>query len=273
MIQPILAAGWEELFGVVAFVITGLFWVISHFAGNAKPKAPPPRRPAGGPPQPQVPQPNAPQAKDPLQTEIEEFLRQAQARREGKAGPTPRPQAKPQPVAGRDTFPDQRRDQRDRKGQRPPAGPKRSGRREEPKPAPKVQLSANRPEPKPQPRSLAEMGDQLSGSTFSGRAEAFSRMQEQSDAEFKSHMDRVFNHDVSTLKPSALGVFEAAGAAAKTATADALAAATTAAAGVQSATTTGVIRKQASDISLFLAGRKNMRDAIILSEILKRPEW
>ena len=54
------------------------------------------------------------------------------------------------------------------------------------------------------------------------------------------------------------------------ATADA--AATVSAAGAQSAYAPAIVRKQASNIALFLAGRKNIRDAIILNEILNRPE-
>jgi hypothetical protein len=114
----------------------------------------------------------------------------------------------------------------------------------------------------------SESGDE--DKKFADRAASLSRMQEESDAEFQGHMSRVFDRDVSKLK-SAVGMFEAAGATAKAAS---LAAGTAAAnAAQQSSTAPNVARKQLSDIALFLAGRKNIRDAVILSEIMKRPEW
>jgi hypothetical protein len=82
----------------------------------------------------------------------------------------------------------------------------------------------------------------------------------------------VFANDLSGLKPVPLGMFEAAGASAREATATANAAATVSAGGAQSAYAPAIVRKQANDIALFLAGRKNIRDAIILNEILSRPE-
>jgi hypothetical protein len=97
-------------------------------------------------------------------------------------------------------------------------------------------------------------------------------MQEETDAEFQKHMQRVFAHDVSTLKPATLGVFESAGAAARAESASAAAAEKKSAGDSQSAYAPTTARKQASDIALFLAGRKNIRDAIILNEILSRPE-
>ncbi len=97
-------------------------------------------------------------------------------------------------------------------------------------------------------------------------------MQEESDAEFQKHMNRVFSHDISSLKPAPLGVFEAAAATKRAETATAAAAEKDFAGTNQSAYAPAIARKQASDIALFLAGRKNIRDAIILNEILARPE-
>jgi hypothetical protein len=70
------------------------------------------------------------------------------------------------------------------------------------------------------------------------------------------------------LKPGAQGIFEAAGAAA----ASAVAAATPVAGADAASTAPTAARKAASDIAVFLAGRKNIRDAVILTEILQRPE-
>src|SRR5262245_40664606 len=90
----LLAAGWEELIKILPFVIAILVWVINHFAGQV-PAKPPQRGQAGKPPAPPRPKP----ANDPLQSEIDEFLRQAQAVRDGKQsrGKTPaRSEANPQ---------------------------------------------------------------------------------------------------------------------------------------------------------------------------------
>jgi hypothetical protein len=268
MFHPLLAAGWEDLLKLAPIVIGVLVWVISHFAGQVKPKVPPQRRPIGQPPQPGAPQ----QAKDPLQAEIDEFLRQAQALREGRPAAQPQRPGSPQ----RDQPPQPARtadSQRSRPFRRPSSTPpKRGARRDEtrtvsrPTPPPVVEVVETPPARQPLSARLD------SDNRFAQRAAQFSRMQEESDSEFKKHMDRVFSRDVSTLKPSALGVFEAAGASAKAAHATADAAATASAAGNQSATAPSIARQHASDIALFLAGRKNIRDAIILTEILNRPE-
>ncbi len=86
-------------------------------------------------------------------------------------------------------------------------------------------------------------------------------------------MQRVFEHGVGKLKEGPPGMFEAAGAAAAAATAAALTSATASAAGAETATAPIATHKAASNIALFLAGRKNIRDAIILTEILQRPEY
>src|SRR5437868_5514990 len=75
----LLAAGWNDFAAILPIVVAVLVWVISHFAGQVQPKAQ--QRRAVGQPKPGGPQPPA---KDPLQAEIDEFLRQAQSVREGK---------------------------------------------------------------------------------------------------------------------------------------------------------------------------------------------
>jgi hypothetical protein len=276
MIQPLFAFDWEVLFGVVFFVISGLLWVINRFAVPAgKPKAPPQRRPAGGAVKPQPGAP-APRAADPLQAEIEEFLRQAQARREGKPAPQPprapvampeRREPPPQPQRGNE--------QRGRPPRRTTANqPKRGASREETRPVSRpvhVPLSSESHPVEPKHRSL--VSDSIDGERFSERTASLSRMREHSDSEFQSHMSRVFDRDLGTLNTGPLGMFEAAGATAKAATLTAAAADVASAGGNQSASAPNAIRRQTSDIALFLAGRKNIRDAIILNEILKRPEW
>jgi hypothetical protein len=118
--------------------------------------------------------------------------------------------------------------------------------------------------------SLAEqLAHRPERSVFDQRARQLSQVQQASDSEFRQHMQKVFDHDVGKLKPAAMGMFEAAGAAAA---AVATQAASAAAAGAQSSTAPSTVRARTSDIALFLAGKKNIRDAIVLTEILRRPE-
>jgi hypothetical protein len=116
------------------------------------------------------------------------------------------------------------------------------------------------------------VADTLDSSKFAKRATQLSQVEQSTDKEFREHMQRVFQHDLGTLKKAPTGIFEAAGAAASAESAAVSAKATAAAAGAQSGTAPVATHKRTSDIALFLAGRKNIRDAIILSEILQRPE-
>jgi hypothetical protein len=275
------AGGWNDFLRLVPFVIAFLVWVIGRFASQV-PQKPPQRGVAA--PRPNPPQPPKP-AGDPLQTEINEFLRQAQAAREGRAAPKP-DQARPAAAQSGDMMtPSSGRPgdvKRQRPSRRPPgAQPRRDSGREETRTTARplarpvvVEVARARPEPKPPAReSVAQhVAETLDSSKFSKRATQLSQVQESTDADFRQHMQRVFQHDLGTLPKEASGIFEAAGAAANAATAALAAKASAAAAGAESGTAPVATYKHRSDIALFLAGRKNMRDAIILTEILQRPE-
>jgi hypothetical protein len=141
---------------------------------------------------------------------------------------------------------------------------------------PPVIVEAARAKSEPQPsarESVAQhVAETLDSSKFMKRATQLSQVQEATDADFRQHMQRVFQLDLGSLKKEPTGIFEAAGAAAKAASAAVAAKATAAAAGAESGTAPVATQQRTSDIALFLAGRKNIRDAIILSEILQRPE-
>src|SRR5215471_15564347 len=80
--QLVFAAnGWVDFARVLPFVIAFLVWVIGRFASQV-PNKPPQRGQLPGKPviRPQKPGPPG----DSLQSEIDEFLRQAQAAREGR---------------------------------------------------------------------------------------------------------------------------------------------------------------------------------------------
>jgi hypothetical protein len=256
MFTPIIAAAdFVILVKVAIFLVIFLGWLINTFAKKV-PQPPQRRRP---PLENQAPA-GEQQPTDPLQAEIDEFLRKAQAQREGIPEEPARP--RPQPVGDSPRRP------------RPKRRAGNTGRRESsqrPPPLPQatsavVELaSADRPR-----ETLAEqMAHRTETGVFDQRTRPLSQMQQASDSEFQQHMNKVFDHQVGSLKPTALGMFEAAGAAAASAATDA---ANVVAAGAQTSTAPVTIHKGASDIALFLAGKKNIRDAIILSEILQRPE-
>jgi hypothetical protein len=255
MLAPLFAADWEAFVKIAVFLVVGLYYVISALAKKVQPQPPLRPRPIAG-----QPEAEAPHAGDPLQAEIDDFLRKAQSQREGRQEGFERPQ-QPVPEAPR----------RPRSKRRATGG---SIRRQSPQRPPQLPtatpvlvevVEADRPR-----ESLAQqLAHRAETSVFDQRARPLSQMQQASDTEFQQHMQKVFDHQLGSLKPTALGMFEAAGAAAATAATDA---ATLVAAGDQTSTAPVTIHKGASDIALFLAGKKNIRDAIILSEVLNRPE-
>jgi hypothetical protein len=280
MLSPLIAAGWPDFLRLLPFVIAFLVWVIGRFAGQLPQKPPqrgaiPPKRPPPQPPK---------KAGDPLQTEIDEFLRQAQAAREGRPA---QKSGQPSPIAAqaRETAtPSSGRPgdaQRKRLPRRTLASQSEIGsRREESRSISRPPLrpvateeSRAKLEPLAPRESVAQhVAESLDSSKFSKRATQLGQVQESTDSEFRQHMQRVFQHELGSLKKEATGIFEAAGAAASAASADVSAKATAAAAGAQSGTAPVATHKRTSDIALFLAGSKNIRDAVILSEILQRPE-
>jgi hypothetical protein len=167
--------------------------------------------------------------------------------------PIARPQRRVQPVQGKRVA------RRDETRQPPPVRP--------PVVVEVVEAPAVR-------ESVAEhVAQAMDSEKFSRRATQLSQVQKASDDEFQQHMQRVFQHGLGNLNPQPAGIFEAAAkAAAASASADAVKTAA-AAAGSQSAAAPTATKKGATDIALFLAGRRNVRDAVILSEILKRPQW
>ncbi len=231
MPSPLLAAGWAEFLRLLPFVIAFLIWVIGRVATQLPQK--PPQR-GGVPPRPLPPQ--APKkVGDSLQGEISEFLRQAQAAREGRgAKPGQAPAAQFQgsiaPASGRPS------DARQKRVARWPAQSDRDSRSQEKRPMapPPVIAKASGPQSEAVPprESVAQhVTETLDSSKFARRATQLSQVQESTDSDFRRHMDRVFQHDLGNLKKETGGIFEAAGAAAHAATDAAAAKLTAAAAG------------------------------------------
>lgn len=275
LLVPVLAVGWDLFLQILPFVIAVLVWVINRFATVAAQKQPPGKAAMRKPVAPPAGKP----AGDPLQNEIDEFLRQAKAAREGQ-GAAPQPM-KPavqgeQRGAPRQSRPGQPPIARPQRRLQPPPG-KRVARRDETRQQPppvRAPVIVEVVEAAPVRESVAEhVAQAMDSEKFSRRATELSHVQKASDDEFQQHMQRVFEHGLGNLNPQPAGIFEvAAQAAAATASAAAVKTAA-AAAGSQSASAPAATKKGATDIALFLAGRKNVRDAVILSEILKRPQW
>lgn len=270
----LLAAGWNDFLEIIPIVIALLVWVISRFAGQVPQK--PPQR--GARPVKPVPPQTAKEAKESLQTEIDQFLQQARAARENRAmqrpGQTIQDIEKRRsniPVSGRPGSP-----QRQRPTRTIVAQPKREPRRDEGKPTPRPQpsLAAEVAQDLPQSGrgSVAQhVAEMLDNSQFAKRAAKLSQVQQSSDDEFRSHMQRVFEHDVGRLKDdsaAAIGTGSPAGSGAAVSAAAPAAAASIAPVARQLAN-----RKVPADIALLLANRRGMRDAVILKEILERPEY
>lgn len=258
MAQVLFAVGWDGFVQAFLAIVATLVWAILHFGlEKIKPKdvgQPRPQRPGAPPVRPQKP------AGDPLQAEIDEFLKKAQALREGRPGQPAAPAA-PTAAARQPQRPAQAPPARRPRPQRQATkqDPSRQGNR-----PPQAPVVVEVVEAKEMHESVAEhVAQHLGGLKFERRESAMSQMQGESDTEFSQHMARVFSHEIGTLKTTAPGIFTPAAAAAV----PAMTAETS-----RSATAPVVVRKAVSDIAMFLTTRRNLRDAVILSEILRRPE-
>lgn len=264
MLAPLFAADWDVLIKVGGFIVVALYYLISAFAKKAEQRPPLPRRmqPVDraplDEPRLEVPPADRQKANDPLQAEIDEFLRKAQAQREGR----PDDFSSPQP-------PSSEPPRRPRPKRRSGSSTTRRQSSQRPPPLPQPVLVEVAPPERPRESLAEQLANRPETSVFDQRARQLSHVQQASDTEFRQHMQKVFDHNVGNLQSATLGVFEAAGAAAAAAATEA---ANVAAAGAQSSTAPSTIHKRTSDIALFLAGKKNIRDAVILSEILRRPE-
>ena len=102
-LQPLFGAAelWEMILGSLFFIL----YIIGQLVGNrAEGKAKPKRKPRKAPPKPkvQVPAGAAKNQEEALRSEVEDFLRRAEAgKQEKKTSPKPRPQRRPQPQAKR----------------------------------------------------------------------------------------------------------------------------------------------------------------------------
>ncbi|HEY2881773.1 MAG TPA: hypothetical protein VGJ15_05055 [Pirellulales bacterium] len=247
-IAPLFAIGWNEVLPIVFVLVVVMGWVIRAFSAIV-PKQPPPRQPV----RPPVNPPNAGKAADPLQSEIDQFLKQAQAMREGKPNPARNQPAgrNPMPSATKPTGSSTAAD-KSRTTRRPSSAPV-APQREAPRQPARPLVAESKPTPRRDSLTPDSPARPQTGSTFAPAS--LGKMAQDADVEFREHMDRVFKHDVGNLPPGS----------------EAEVVLTVATDEAPAAKDSGK-RKAAREIAVLLSDRKNIRNTIVLNEIISRPE-
>jgi hypothetical protein len=246
--QFVLLAGIEDVVGILMALLVPLLWVVKQIADASKQaKAPDGPQPAAAPhAQPQVPRQAAGQQADPLRNQVEEFLRRA-----GRG-----PQAERARPARQDIeilLDDEAA------ASRPPAEPLRPAAAASKTTGP-VMPAAPQVSPQTPPRrsvaprkrkSLAERATERAAARASKIAEHTSHLGQriiEDDQQFDVQLKAKFDHSVGTLTGSAVTAAEQAAAA------------------VSAAET------PAAQIAAMLATPDGVRQAIVVNEILRRPD-
>jgi hypothetical protein len=241
---PLLALDPGTIEAILA-LIGIVFWVLNKMLGQ---QAPPPARrpgapPVGRPPQRPIARPPQQGQGDPLQSEIEEFLRRA------SGGRNPAGQ---QPGAQTATRPDPNRQQR---GRQPLGRPDpRRGRPGQP----------SMPQTPPQPVAVAADPSQdtpeamdrhvkqyLSTAEFDRRTSGLSTIDRQ-EQQFEKHLKDTFAHEVGHLRGGALAISGTSS--------------------VTSAAPPVAEGERRNFLALLLANPAELKTAVLLNEILPRPE-
>ena len=239
--QPLLA-DFGEVIGLIIWVVIIGFSIISKIMNAAKGQ-PAAKRP---PKPPAAPRADRPAGKG-IESEIEEFLRQARGQQEK---PVPRPPAARQmpDVQARREFP-------------PPGAKPRRVVRAAPIQAVPVEALPLEDDIVPGKRfgkDLSEhVADHIGRDSISTRDSGLGDVVSQADERIENHLEQVFDHDVGRLAHSEMvdtSVAEGTDARSWEETAD-----------DKSMTAAGKIRK-------MLRSPESIREVYIISEILKRPE-
>jgi hypothetical protein len=237
MSQPLLLAIDPQTIEAVIGLVAILFWVLGKLLGQ--PQQPPARRPqAQLPPRPLERPPQQGQA-DPLQSEIEEFLRRASGQRkpadtaaQGRPDRTRLPRSR-QPGARQDP-------RRGRPGQ--PTAPQGS-----PQPV------AAAPDPAlDTPEALDRHVKQFMDTGEFDRRTAKLTTIEKQDQQFEKHLKDTFTHEVGHLRGGALAISGESS--------------------VTSAAPPIAEGQRRNFLALLLANPAELKTAVLLNEILPRPE-
>jgi hypothetical protein len=254
-IPLLLAAGLNELISVLVGLVFLVVWVLSQIVDAKKKQAQPPRRPGPMPPGPPG-QPRAAQARppaaDPLRAQVDEFLRRAGRQAQPHpADPAPPPR---RPAARRDEIEVLLADEAAEPAHQPLAAPLR--------PLGEAAATPNvppgkRPAPRP-PRRAAPSRDQTVAEHVAAHVDSavqqirkeVSRLGESviaADRQFDTQLQQKFDHEVGSLRTHHL-------------------------AGVQDRQTADKADTPASQIAAMLASPDGVRQAIVINEILRRPD-
>jgi hypothetical protein len=250
----ILLADVGDILQNIAPVIFVVLYGIAHLVGNLqqeKKKAPRPQpvEPAkdfgmAGPAKP-APAGNQPTLEETLRREVEEFLRKAQGgqpQQPNRPQPQPGPQRQRQPQAGnkRPSLPRDRR-QPERPSQAPEQ-PRRLVESQRPEPAaPVTPLTESRPLNAPTPLGT---GVALHSQTLVNHAQSLGAKVALADERMQEHLNQKFSHQLGSLATATPSERRAA----------------------------AMAGSHAQQLRAMLAGPESVRQLIIASEILRRPE-
>jgi outer membrane biosynthesis protein TonB len=223
MIEPLFGAGdgWGQLIVLIVFLVIGGINQIIKAIREKQPPAPPQRqRPLGG------------DAQRHIETELEAFLRRAQGGQQPPQPPTP-PQPTYQAPRPTPTTPPAQKKKKQRKNQQAANQP----------------VSAEVVDSSVQRRRLEpRLQQHIDTSRFDERAKHLTNIEQEAD-DIKSHMHKVFDHQLGSLgERTHVESDQAAGASEG-----------------QGSTPTAAV------ISAMLANPGSLQQAIIMQEILSRP--
>jgi hypothetical protein len=250
-LPPLLAANWDELISFGVGLVFLIVWLVNQIS-DAKKKAMPLPMPADQPQEAMV-EPPKPAANDPLRNQVDDFLRRVNERAREIAGEPQKPAAQPasrqrpsdEIVVLLDEAPPQRlREARaptlQPAAQQPPQQPpQRQPRRER---QPKGQRGKG--------KSVAEHVAERVGSSTRQMREEVSHLGErviQADKQFDVQLEQKFGHRLGSLSDSTAENARKESATPKAAT-------------------------PAAQIAALLASPDGIRQAIVLNEILRRPD-
>lgn len=228
--HPLLAAGFgQEWVELIIFGLAFIFWLLGKVFGVQQ--QPPARRPGQGLPRPPQAAPG-----DPLQSEIEEFLRRASGRKDGGAAAARNPN-QPQPAKVRTAAVN-------------PAA--RKPRPIQPNAAKPKSVVAAPPALPDTPEGIDEHVKQyLSTSDFDRRRAQLSSI-DRKEREFDQQVNQTFAHEVGHLRGSSIAV---AGEAPVT----------------SAAPPEPQLANTQNSLAKLLSSPANLKSAVVLNEILQRP--
>jgi hypothetical protein len=247
ILPPLLAANWDELISFGVGLVFLLVWLVNQIAEAKKKKAPPPPLPEVGPQEPNAKGP-PPAAKDPHRNQVDEFLRRVNERAREIAGEPPQPAAPPKgrSIAGEEivVLLDEAPPESRRRGRTPtlqPAAPSSPSQ---------GSLRRERRSKDKRGKSVAEHVAERVGSSTRQMREEVAHLGErviQADKQFDVQLEQKFGHRLGSLsEQSAESVYQES--------------------------STPATSTPAAQIAALLASPEGVRQAIVLNEILRRPE-